>query len=79
MGRLRFDHEVRGDNVSFYYFMNGSPASGSEALAIVELMVRGVFDENTQVTDWHISGRVCPLLYLGIGHMGLKQKCFGFL
>ena len=55
--------------VGFYYFADGSPASGFEALSIVESILRNDL-------LWY---RRLPMVYLGVGHMGLKQKAFAFL
>jgi hypothetical protein len=52
-----------------YLFADGSPASGFESLTVVESMLR----QNS------ITYHRMPMIYLGIGHMGLKAKAFGLL
>ena len=56
-------------NPRFYYFADGSPASGFEAYIVVE-------QYEGQLERWN---RLCPMVFLGFGWTGLTAKVYALL
>ena len=59
--------------IALYFFVDGSPSSGFEALAVVESAISWDCESSKTVT------RMLALTYMGYGHMSLLHKAYSFL